>query len=106
MARKRRKFSSEFKLDTVVEGMRGEKTIAQLCRERDITESLYYTWRDNFKERALEIFEDQRKRREADDSKDARIAELERMVGRLTMEVEVLKKARTWLDTQRGKNGR
>lgn len=39
MARKsRRRFSAEFKLDTVLEGLRGEKSIAQLCRERDITE--------------------------------------------------------------------
>jgi transposase-like protein len=105
MARKRRKFSAEFKLDTVVEGLRGEKTIAQLCREREITESLYYKWRDLFKEHALEIFADQRTSNKPD-NKDAQIAELERMVGRLTMENEVLKKARTWLDTQHEKNGR
>jgi transposase-like protein len=105
MGKKRRKFSAEFKLDTVVEGMRGEKSITQICRERDITDSLYYKWRDIFKERALEIFADNRTNNEPD-NKDAQIAELERMVGRLTMENEVLKKARTWLDTQRGKNGR
>jgi transposase len=105
MARKRRKFSPEFKLDTVVEGLRGEKTVAEICRERDITESLYYKWRDTFKECALEIFVDQRAGSEPDD-KDTQIAELERMVGRLTMENEILKKARTWLDTHREKNGR
>jgi transposase-like protein len=37
MAKKRRTFSAEFKLDTVLEGVRGEKTIAQICREREIT---------------------------------------------------------------------
>jgi len=31
---------------------------------------------------------------------------LERMVGRLTMENDILKKARTWLDAQYGRNGR
>ena len=40
--KKRRKFSKDFKLDTVMEGLRGEKSIAQICRERDITDSLYY----------------------------------------------------------------
>lgn len=43
MSRKRRTYSAEFKFETVVEGLRGEKTVAQICRERDITESLYYS---------------------------------------------------------------
>ncbi len=105
MARKsRRKFSAEFKLDTVLEGLRGEKSIAQLCRERDITESLYHKWKALFQERAPEIFEDRRS--SIADGREDKIAELERMVGRLTMEVEVLKKARSWLGTPSGRNGR
>ena len=105
MARKsRRKFSAEFKLDAVMEGIRGEKSIAAICREREITESLYYKWKQTFQERVLEIFAD--KRQSAQDDQEHQVAELERMVGRLTMEVEILKKARSWLDTQRGTNGR
>jgi transposase-like protein len=91
--KKRRKFSKDFKLDTVMEGIRGEKSIAQICRERNITDSLYYKWRDIFIENAEEIFED-------------RIAELERMVGRLTMENDILKKAKSWLGTAARRNGR
>lgn len=105
MAQKRRTFSAEFKLDTVMEGLRGQKSIAQLCRERDITETLYYKWKQRFEERVLEIFEDERQRKPAADDEAQRVAELERMVGRLTMEVEILKKAKTWLDTQRARNG-
>jgi len=104
MAQKRRKFSAEFKLDTVMEGLRGQKSIAQICRERDITEPLYYQWKQRFEDQALQIFADQRQRPASDDQ-EQRIAELERMVGRLTMENEILKKARTWLDTQRVRNG-
>ncbi len=104
MARKsRRKFSAEFKLDTVLEGLRGEKSVAQICRERDITESLYHKWKAIFQERAAEIFEDRRSTIE--DGQERQIAEMERLVGRLTMEVEVLKKARRWLDTPPGRNG-
>lgn len=105
MGRKRRKFKPEFKLDTVIEGLRGEKSIAQICRERDITESLYYSWRDIFKDRAVEIFEDQRISNQPNNEEE-QIATLERKIGQLTMEVEVLKKAKSWLDTQRGKNER
>lgn len=100
----RRTFSAEFKLDTVMEGLRGDKSISTICRERDITETLYYKWKQTFVERASGIFED--KRQANGDGKEGRIAELERMVGRLTMEVEILKKAKSWLDTQSGLNGR
>ena len=105
MARKRRSYSAEFKLDTVMEGLRGEKKITQICRERGISEALYYQWKERFQERATEIFVDQRSKA-VEETKDSQIAELERMVGRLTMEVEILKKARSWLDTQSAKNGR
>jgi transposase len=105
MGQKRRKFSAEFKLDTVMEGLRGQKSIAQICRERDITEPLYYQWKQRFEERVLEIFADERQRKSSNDHEAQRVAELEQMVGRLTMEVEILKKARSWLDTQRARNG-
>lgn len=39
---KRRTYSAEFKLDTVMEGLRGEKSVAQICRERGIKDTLYY----------------------------------------------------------------
>jgi transposase-like protein len=58
---KRRTFSPEFKLETVLDLLRGEKSVAQLCRERDITESLLYKWRDAFLERAPGVFVDQRR---------------------------------------------
>ena len=76
---------------------------AQICRERDITETLYYKWRDAFFERAPSVFEDQRNG-SSEQSSD-RVAELERMVGQLTMENAILKKASSRLDTARRKNG-
>jgi len=45
MSKKRHNYPPEFKFETVIEGLRGEKSIAQICRERDITDSLYYKWR-------------------------------------------------------------
>lgn len=101
---KRRTFTPDFKLEAVLDMMRGEKTVAQICRERDITESLLYTWRDAFFERAPAIFIDQRSN--GSDPQAERIAELERMVGRLTMEIEVLKKARSLLTSTPRQNGR
>lgn len=82
-----------------MEGIRGEKSVAQICREREIKDTMYYKWRDAFLERAADIFEDRRGR--GWQEKEDREAELERMVGRLAMENEILKKAKSWLDTQR-----
>jgi transposase-like protein len=94
--KKRRTYSAEFKLDTVMEGLQGKKSIAQICRERGIKDSLYYKWRDIFLDRAEEIFANPGSKESQE--KAERIAELERMVGKLAMENEVLKKAKNWLD--------
>jgi transposase-like protein len=106
MSNKRRQYSAEFKLDTVLEGIRGEKPVAQICRERGIRDSLYYKWRDAFKDRAPGIFASQEQQDQAVSELEARVAELERMVGKLAMENEILKKASYWLDSQARRNGR
>lgn len=88
--RNRREFSPEFKLRLVVQIVSGERTIAELSREHKIKDSLLAGWRDKFLAEASAIFG-----RGASVSTEAeeRIAELERMVGRQQMELEMLKKA-------------
>ena len=103
---KRRTFNPEFKFEAVLEMVRGEKAITQICRERNITESLLYKWRDAFFERAPGIFADQRSAANGTDPQSERIAELERLVGRQALEIEVLKKARSLLNTAPKPNGR
>ena len=87
----RRKFSPEFKQATVMEAIKGEKSIAQICRERNIKDSLYYKWRDQFEQGVAVIFGatplNQQVQQQA-----MRIGELERLVGQLTLENSVLKK--------------
>jgi transposase len=46
----RRKFSSEEKIRIVLEGLRGEESIAELCRRESISPNLYYTWSKEFLE--------------------------------------------------------
>ncbi len=91
----RRTFSPEFKLDTVMEGIQGKKSIAQICRERGIKDTLYYKWRDMFLERSSNIFSSPGNTEIQ--KKEERITELERMIGKLAMENEALKKAKSWL---------
>ena len=44
----RRKHSTEEKIRVVLEGLRGEESIAALCRREGIAESLYYSWSKEF----------------------------------------------------------
>lgn len=104
MSKARWTYSAQFKLETVLEGIRGEKSIAQICRERGIKDSLYYKWRDQFMGQALDIFEDKRNPSVSEGSSE-RIAELERMVGRLAVENDILKKASSILEAHRRRSG-
>ena len=46
----RRKFSTEEKIRIVLDGLRGESSIAELCRQEGINSNLYYRWSKDFLE--------------------------------------------------------
>ena len=46
----RKRYSSEEKIRIVLDGLRGEFSIAELCRREGIAESLYYSWSKEFLE--------------------------------------------------------
>jgi transposase len=46
----RRRFSAEEKIRIVLEGLRGEDSIAELCRQEGIAQNLYYRWSKEFLE--------------------------------------------------------
>jgi len=86
--KKHRKFTPEMKARICLQILSGAKTTAQVCREYQLSETLIGRWKKQFVERAASVFE-----KEGDPTEDARVGELERMVGRLTMELEIAKKA-------------
>ena len=47
---KRRHFSPEEKMAIILTGLKGEQSIAEICREHQISQSQYYKWRDRFLE--------------------------------------------------------
>ena len=92
----RRHFSAEDKIRVVLDGLRGEDSIAELCRKEGIAQSLYYTWSKEFMEagkrrlagdtaRAATTGEVQDLRREA--------RALKECVADLTLENRLLKKS-------------
>ena len=51
----RRHFSAEDKIRIVLEGLRGEDSIAELCRREGIVQNLYYRWSKDFLEGESEV---------------------------------------------------
>ena len=98
----RRTFTAEFKAKVVLEVLGGHKSSAEVCRQYGIGAPLLCTWKATFLERAALVFQgDERHGQE-----QARIAELERLVGCQALEIEVLKKASSMLALPRRGSGR
>jgi transposase len=84
----RRKFSAEFKSRVVLELISGQKGLMKSSREYGIKDSVLSRWKQEFLERAPQVFQQP----QIQDHKEEHVAELERMVGRLTMELDMAKK--------------
>ena len=92
--RKRRRFTPEFKAEVVLEALRGESSQAELCRRHNLSEDQLSKWKQQVVENVASVFASTEKR-----SSEAteRIAQLEQLVGRLTLALEIQKKALTLL---------
>jgi transposase len=96
----KRTFTPEFKTQVVLDIISGRRSSADVCRQHNLKPQLVGRWRTEFLERAVTLFAGD-KQQLAD---QARIAELERLVGRLALELEVAKKAsRLWPTDRNGK---
>jgi transposase len=100
--RKRRRFTPEFKAKVVLDVLTGAQTPAEACRKHTLSPNLLGLWKSTFLERAPTLFQPDEQR----DEDQARIAELEQLLGRSTRQIEILKKASTLLDAASTRNGR
>ena len=92
----RRHFSAEDKIRIVLDGLRGEDSIAELCRKEGIAQSLYYTWSKEFMEAGKRrLAGDTARAATSDEVKDLRreASALKEVVADLTLENRVLKKS-------------
>jgi transposase len=96
----RRKFTPEFKAQVVLEMLTEQKSAAQVSREYGIKDSVLSRWKQEFIERSPMLYD----QGTASDDRDQQIAELERMVGRLAMELGMAKKVSRFLNSPRSRN--
>ncbi|MFB0614203.1 IS3 family transposase [Aurantiacibacter poecillastricola] len=91
----RRHFSAEDKIRIVLDGLRGDDSIAELCRREGIAQSLYYTWSKEFMEAGKRrLAGDTARAATTDEVKDLRreARDLKECVADLTLENRLLKK--------------
>jgi len=94
----RRHFSAEDKIRIVLEGLRGEESIAELCRREGIVQNLYYRWSKEFLEAGKKrLAGDTARAATTDEVKDLRreASALKEVVAELTLENRLLKKSVT-----------
>ena len=99
----RRQHNAEEKIRIVLEGLRGEDTIAELCRREGIAQSLYYKWSKEFLEAGKSRLagDTQRQASSADvDALREENAELKQLVAELALRNRVLKKSATGLESE------
>ncbi len=94
----RRRFSAEDKIRIVLEGLRGEDSIAELCRKEGINQNLYYRWSKEFLEAGKKrLAGDTAREATSDEVKGLRqeAVALKEVVAELTLENRLLKKSMT-----------
>ena len=92
----RKQYSAEEKIRIVLEGLRGEYSIAELCRREGIAQSLYYSWSKEFLEAVKRrLAGDTARQASSPEVKDLRreAGELKEVVAELTLENRLLKKS-------------
>jgi len=94
MNKPKRNLTSEFKFRVILEALKEQKSQTELSREYNIHPQLIINWKRLFLREASKIFIPKREEKH----KDRRIEELEKLIGRQTIEIQFLKKVLGHLD--------
>ena len=94
MSKERRKFSRDFKLK-VVQAYESGVSAVELSRQFEIHPNVIYNWSCEYRRDPAKAFTSSTKGDDSVEANERRIAELERMLGRLSLENDFFKKALT-----------
>ena len=92
----RKQYSAEEKIRIILEGLRGEESIAALCRREGIAESLYYSWSKEFLEAGKKrLAGDTGRQATSGEVKDLKreMRDMKELVAELSLENRLLKKS-------------
>ena len=91
---KRRNWSVEEKEAIVLEGLSRGSSVAEICREHQISQTLYYRWRDKFLDGGRKGLA---KRGGDDEAYRKEIVHLQRIIGKQAVQLDILKKSEALL---------
>ena len=92
MSKERRKFSREFKIK-VVEAYESGVSAVELSKQFEIHPNVIYAWSSEYRRDPAKAFQTSDEQGDSPRTNEQRIVELERMIGRLALENDFLKKA-------------
>ena len=104
--RRHRSFDREFKLQVIRQIAAGEKRIAQVCREHDLSQTLVRRWRDQYEQHGENAWRESNTGNHVPRDPDLRIAELEAALGRAHLEIDLLRRALEKGGSRHGNGGR
>ena len=81
----RRRFSAKLKFQIVLEAVRGERPIAEIARQYQINPNLIGRWKSEFLANGHALFETPN----AENSKEKKIEQLQKLIGKQTIEIEL-----------------
>jgi len=94
---KQRKWTTDEKLAIVLEGIRQQKSVSEICREHQIAQSQYYKWRDKFFEGGRNALLSGNS--SSNNGHQAQIEKLQKIIGKQAIQLEMLKKTEDLLGT-------
>src|SRR6059058_5711007 len=94
--KKYRTWTAEQKIAIVLASLRGDRSVKEVCREHEISDTLFYSWREKLLEGGREALAG-KEERSGERELRRKIRELERALGRKTYELEITREAlRAW----------
>jgi len=96
---KQREWTAEEKFTIVMEGLKGQKTVSEICKEHALSQTVYYKWRDVFLEGGKNTLENGGKSSK-DKTPEADIERLQKIIGKQAVQIEILKKTEELFTTR------
>ena len=84
---KRRRRTEQEKFEIVMEGIRGDAVISEICARHEVHQSQYYQWRDMFLKNGAKIFNGNRESQH-ERALENRIRKMKEVIGDLTLELK------------------
>ena len=84
---KRKQWSEKEKFEVVLEGLRGEVPISDICAKHEVHQSQYYAWREQFIENGAKVFA-MKKQSQHEKVIENKMRRMQQVIGELTMELK------------------